>query len=66
MVFFFNSHATGSLFGALLGLTATVVVGFWPSRDLLKFEPGRFDWLGWLRRLVPLTAVTGSTLFLMN
>lgn len=66
MVLLLKSYSTGALFGALLGLCAAVLLALWPSRSFFQKLSGRFDWAGWLRRVVPLSAGLGSILFLMN
>ena len=65
-VILLKGHSTGALMGALAGLTAAVIVGFWPSRRLFTLRGGNFQWLDWARRLVPLSAGVGSVLVVMN
>lgn len=65
-VILLKSHATGALAGALFGLGAAVLIGFWPSRNLFGRQNRGFKWGEWLRRAVPLSAGIGSVLFVMN
>lgn len=65
-VILLKGHSTGALMGALVGLSAAVLVGFWPSRALFTLRGGNFQWLDWARRLVPLSAGVGSVLVVMN
>lgn len=66
LVLLLKTHSAGALFGAFLGMSAAVLVGFWPLRDLFKALPGKVDWKRWLGRVLPLTCGIGSTLFIMN
>jgi O-antigen/teichoic acid export membrane protein len=66
MVFIFKSHSTGALFGALAGLISAVAIGFWPCREFFSARAGRMDWAAWFKRVVPLTAGMGASLFLLN
>jgi O-antigen/teichoic acid export membrane protein len=65
-VLIFKGHSTGALFGAFLGLAAAVVVGLWPSRHLFRRTSGKFEWLPWLKRVLPLSAGTSALLFMIN
>jgi O-antigen/teichoic acid export membrane protein len=66
MIYFFRPRATEALAGALIGLGSAVLVGFWPLRNLFRVERGTFDWIGWFKRVLPLTGGVGASLFLMN
>lgn len=65
-VILLKGHSTGALIGALVGLSAAVFAGFWPSRKLFALRSGNFQWLDWARRLVPLSAGVGAVLVIMN
>jgi O-antigen/teichoic acid export membrane protein len=66
LVFVFKGRSTAALFGALIGLAAAVLVGFWPSRHLFRPTPAKFQWMPWLKRVLPLSAGTSSILFMIN
>lgn len=66
LVLVFKTKAAGALFGALIGIAAAVIVGYWPSRFLFRAAQGQVDWKRWLGRVLPLTGGVGSSLFLMN
>jgi O-antigen/teichoic acid export membrane protein len=65
-VVFLKGQATGALVGALIGLGAAVLAGFVGAREVFRPASGRFDWVHWLKRALPLTLAFGSSLFLMN
>jgi O-antigen/teichoic acid export membrane protein len=65
-VILLKGHSTAALVGALVGMAAAVFVGLWPVRSLFKGERGEFEWIDWLRRLVPLSAGVGAVLMVMN
>src|SRR5436190_2809899 len=66
MLYLFRPRATEALAGALIGLASAVFVGFWPARHLFRLVEGKFDWIGWLKRVLPLAGGVGAGLFLMN
>lgn len=61
-----KGYSTAALLGALVGMSAAVLAGYWPLRKLLAQSAGSFDWTDWLRRLVPLSAGVGAVLVVMN
>ncbi|MGZ8938917.1 MAG: hypothetical protein ACXW32_06875 [Limisphaerales bacterium] len=65
-VMLLKGHSTAALMGALVGLGAAVLAGFWPSRKLFTLRGGNFQWLDWAKRLVPLSAGVGAVLIVMN
>ena len=65
-VLIFQGHSTAALFGALIGLAASVIVGLWPSRRLFRRTSAKFQWTPWLKRVLPLSAGTSALLFMIN
>jgi O-antigen/teichoic acid export membrane protein len=65
-VILLKGHSAAALTGALFGMGAAVFAGYWPSRHLFKLRGGAFDWLDWLKRLIPLSAGVGAVLVVMN
>lgn len=66
IVGFFGSQATGALAAAFIGVALAVGAAFWPSRHIFKPASGRFDWLPWVKRVLPLAAMIGSSFFVMQ
>jgi O-antigen/teichoic acid export membrane protein len=65
-ILIFKTHSTGALVGALIGLAAAVFAGYWPSRHLFRKSRATFDWVNWLKRLIPLSGGVGAVLVVMN
>ena len=65
-VLVFQVGATGSVFAAFVGVVSAVVLAAWPARVVFQHHGGIFDWRAFLKKVAPLTAGAGSTLFLIN
>lgn len=65
-VMLFHVGATGSIFAAFVGIMSAVVLAAWPARVVFRHQGGTFDWRAFLKKVAPLTAGAGSTLFLIN
>ena len=61
MLFFFRARSTEALIGALIGLASAVAAAFWPSRKLFLPLPGKFAWISWFKRAIPLAGGAGAT-----
>jgi O-antigen/teichoic acid export membrane protein len=61
-----GGQAAGGMTGALLGQGASLLLGLWLIRALLR-EPGEaMKWRPWLRNVVPLTLGIGAVQFMCN
>ena len=61
-----GGQAAGGMTGALIGQGASLILGAWLLRRLLR-EPGEAtDWRPWLRQVVPLTLGIGAIQFMCN
>jgi O-antigen/teichoic acid export membrane protein len=62
----FHVHAAGATFGAFIGILSAAIMAAWPARVAFQPKGGTFDWESFLKKIAPLTAGAGSTLFLIN
>jgi O-antigen/teichoic acid export membrane protein len=66
VILLLGGQAAGGMTGALIGQGASLILGAWLIRGLLR-EPGEaVRWRSWLRRVVPLTLGIGAVQFMCN
>lgn len=58
--------AAGAMFGAVLGMVISMAIGVWQTRDYWHGSAERFEWVPWLKRLLPLTIGFGGVLYMMS
>lgn len=61
-----GGQAAGGMSAALVGQGASVAVGGWLIRRLLRGPSEKMDWKPWLRRALPLSLGFGSIYFMSN
>jgi O-antigen/teichoic acid export membrane protein len=61
-----HGQAAGLMFAVFCGLLASFIAATVPNVDLLKMSGAPFDALGWLKRVVPLTAGFGVSTFIFT
>lgn len=66
IVYHFSATAVGALAAALMAFTASLLLLFWQSRELVLGPSARFDWSDWRKRLVGLSLGFGAFLFMMS
>jgi O-antigen/teichoic acid export membrane protein len=66
IVLAFNGGAGAMMFGALIGIGATAVIGIWRTRDLWSLPPQRFDGKTFFREITPLVLGFGACQFLFT
>lgn len=66
VVLLLGGGAVGIMTGALIGSALAFAVALWQNRDLWNEPSARFDWRGWLARVLPLTAGFGASTFLFS
>jgi O-antigen/teichoic acid export membrane protein len=54
------------MFGAVLGMVISMAIGVWQTRDYWHGPAEAFEWLPWLKRLLPLTVGFGGVLYMMS
>jgi O-antigen/teichoic acid export membrane protein len=62
----FNWGAAASVLGALLGMVISMAIGVWQTREDWCGPAAPFEWLPWLKRLLPLTIGFGGVIFMMS
>ncbi len=65
-VLLFQVGATGAIVGACIGVFLAAALAAWPAREAFRPEPAPFAWRSFLKKIGPLTAAAGSTLFIIN
>lgn len=58
--------AAGAMFGAVLGMVISMVIGVWQTREYWQGPAEPFEWVPWLKRLLPLTFGFGGVLYMMS
>jgi O-antigen/teichoic acid export membrane protein len=66
IVLLLGGWAAGGMTGALLGMLVAVGIGLWQTADLWRGPAAPFDWLPWLRRMVPITLGFGAVTFMLT
>lgn len=66
IVLLLGGWAAGGMTGALLGMMVAVGIGLWQTADLWRGRAARFDWLPWLKRMVPITLGFGAVTFMLT
>lgn len=66
IVLLLGGWAAGAMTGALLGMMVAVGIGLWQTADLWRGPAARFDWLPWLKRMVPITLGFGAVTFMLT
>jgi O-antigen/teichoic acid export membrane protein len=59
-----GGQAAGGMAGALVGQVVSALLCVWLVKDVILGPGAGFDWVPWLRRVVPLTLGTGTILVL--
>jgi len=66
IVLFFLPNATGLMFGALIGIGVSAMIGLWRTRDLWTQPPEPFDVKGTLGQILPLMLGFGAYQFMFT
>ena len=66
IVLVFHGHATGIIFGAVLGTAVALGISAWHTRHVWLGAAARPDWVPWLGRVVPLTVGYGAFQFMFS
>jgi O-antigen/teichoic acid export membrane protein len=61
-----GGKATGAMAGVLLGSLAACGIAVWQSRDLWDVPTVRFDWVAWLKRVLPITLGMGALTYMLT
>jgi len=66
IVMFWLANATGLMYGALIGIGVSAIIGIWRTRDLWTQPPEPFDIKGTLGQVVPLMLGFGAFQFMFT
>ena len=66
LVVWMHKQAAGAMAGVLAGSLAALAIFVWKSRDLWRAPTEDFDWMEWLRRVVPLTLGLASFTYMFT
>lgn len=66
IVIFWLANATGLMYGALIGIGVSALIGIWRTRDLWTQPPEPFDIKGTLGQVVPLMLGFGAFQFMFT
>lgn len=67
IIIVFNGKATGTISGALIGISAALILGLYQTRDVWGAKlRAPFDWRKWLGRVIPLTLGLGTFQFIFS
>jgi O-antigen/teichoic acid export membrane protein len=66
IVLLLGGWAAGGMTGVLLGMMVALGIGLWQTADLWRGPAATFDWLPWLKRMVPITLGFGAVTFMLT
>jgi len=66
IVLLLGGWAAGGMTGVLLGMMVALGIGLWQTADLWRGPAAAFDWLPWLKRMVPITLGFGAVTFMLT